>query len=311
MKDVIIIGSGPSGLTAAIYAARANLKPLVLAGMERGGQITLTEDLENFPGFPEGIGGFDMYQLLEKQAIKFGAEIVYDVVTSVDLKGQVKKVKTADREYEAKTVIIATGSTPKRLGVPGENKYIGRGVSYCATCDGFFFSGKQVVVVGGGNSALDEGLFLTRYAAKVTIIHRRDRLRADAILQKRAMENEKIEFIWDTVVEEITGDETVKSLKLKNVKTGVQTDFPVDGIFVFIGHYPNVDLFKDQVTLDDANYIVTDRYTKTNIAGVFACGDVQDPVYRQAITSAGTGCQSAMEAEKYVAHMEGMAYPGK
>jgi len=279
--------------------------------MERGGQITLTEDLENFPGFPEGIGGFDMYQLLEKQAIKFGAEIVYDVVTSVDLKGQVKKVKTADREYEAKAVIIATGSTPKRLGVPGENKYIGRGVSYCATCDGFFFGGKNVVVVGGGNSALDEGLFLTRYAAKVTIIHRRDRLRADAILQKRAMENEKMEFIWDTVVEEITGDETVKSLKLKNVKTGAQTDFPVDGIFVFIGHYPNVDLFKDQVTLDDANYIVTDRYTKTSIAGVFACGDVQDPVYRQAITSAGTGCQSAMEAEKYIAHMEGVAYPGK
>ncbi len=311
MKDVIIIGSGPSGLTAAIYAARANLKPLVLAGMERGGQITLTEDLENFPGFPEGIGGFDMYQLLEKQAIKFGAEIVYDVVTSVDLKGQVKKVKTADREYEAKVIIIATGSTPKRLGVPGENKYIGHGVSYCATCDGFFFSGKQVVVVGGGNSALDEGLFLTRYAAKVTIIHRRDRLRADAILQKRATENEKIEFIWDTVVEEITGDETVNSLKLKNVKTGAQTDFPVDGIFVFIGHYPNVDLFKDQVTLDEQNYIVTDRYTKTNIAGVFACGDVQDPVYRQAITSAGTGCQAAMEAEKYVAHMEGMAYPGK
>ncbi len=311
MKDVIIIGSGPAGLTAAIYAARANLKPLVLAGMERGGQITLTEDLENFPGFPEGIGGFDMYQLLEKQAIKFGAEIIYDVVTSVDLKGQVKKVKTADQEYEAKAVIISTGSTPKRLGVPGENKYIGHGVSYCATCDGFFFSGKNVVVVGGGNSALDEGLFLTRYAAKVTIIHRRDRLRADAILQKRAMENEKIEFIWDTVVEEITGDETVKTLKLKNVKTGAQTDFPVDGIFIFIGHFPNVDLFKDQVTLDESNYIVTDRYTKTNIAGVFACGDVQDPVYRQAITSAGTGCQSAMEAEKYIAHMEGMAYPGK
>ena len=311
MRNVIIIGSGPAGLTAAIYAARANLNPLVFAGMERGGQITLTNDLENFPGFPDGIGGLDMYQLFEKQANRFGAEIIYDVVTEVDLTGEVKKVKTADKEYEAKAVIIATGSTPKRLGVPGEEKLIGKGVSYCATCDGFFFTDKKVVVVGGGNSALDEGLFLTRFAKKVYIIHRRDRLRADAILQERANNNEKIEFIWDTVVEKINGDNSVKNLTLKNVKTGKISEFEVDGVFIFIGHYPNIDLVKGQLKLDESNYIVTDRYTKTNIKGVFACGDVQDPIYRQAITSAGTGCQSAMESEKFVAELEGTIYPGK
>ncbi len=305
MENVIIIGSGPAGLTSAIYAARANLKPVVLAGMERGGQITLTDDLENFPGFPEGVSGFEMYQLLEKQATRFGAELVYDVVTEVDLSGDVKIVKTADKEYQAKTVVIATGSTPKKLDVPGEKELIGKGVSYCATCDGFFFSGKHVAVIGGGNSALDEGLFLTRYASKVSIIHRRDKLRADAILQERAKKNDKVEFVWDSVVEEVVGDDAVKSLKLKNVKTGDVTDFDVDGVFVFIGHYPNTDLFKDQIELDDSNYVLTDRYTKTNVNGVFACGDVQDPVYRQAITSAGTGCQSAMEAEKYVAEHEG------
>ena len=311
MRNVIIIGSGPAGLTAAIYAARANLNPLVIAGMERGGQITLTDDLENFPGFPDGIGGFEMYQLFEKQANRFGAEIIYDVVTEVDLTGHVKKVKTAEQEYQAKSVIIATGSTPKRLGVPGEEKLIGKGVSYCATCDGFFFSDKHVVVVGGGNSALDEGLFLTRFAKKVSIIHRRDRLRADAILQERAKKNEKIEFIWDTVVEKVNGEDSVKNLTLKNVKTGKTSEFTVEGVFIFIGHYPNVDLFEGQVVLDENNYIITDRYTKTNVKGVFACGDVQDSIYRQAITSAGTGCQAAMEAEKFVAELEGTAYPGK
>jgi len=311
MRNVIIIGSGPAGLTAAIYAARANLNPLVIAGMERGGQITLTDDLENFPGFPDGIGGFEMYQLFEKQANRFGAEIIYDVVTEVDLTGHVKKVKTAEKEYQAKSVIIATGSTPKRLGVPGEEKLIGKGVSYCATCDGFFFTDKHVVVVGGGNSALDEGLFLTRFAKKVSIIHRRDRLRADAILQERAKKNEKIEFIWDTVVEKINGEDSVKKLTLKNVKTGKTSEFAVEGVFIFIGHYPNVDLFEGQVVFDENNYIITDRYTKTNVNGVFACGDVQDSIYRQAITSAGTGCQAAMEAEKFVAELEGTAYPGK
>jgi thioredoxin reductase (NADPH) len=311
MRDVIIIGSGPAGLTAAIYAGRANLKPLVISGMERGGQVTLTNDLENFPGFPSGLGGFEMYQLFEQQAGKFGAEMLYDVVTEVDLQGDVKKVKTATQAYEAKTVIVATGSTPKRLGVTGEEKYIGKGVSYCATCDGFFFGGKHVAVIGGGNSALDEGLFLTRFAAKVTLIHRRDRLRADAILQERAKANEKIEFLWDSVVEEVAGDDTVKLLKIKNVKTNHISDFPVDGVFVFIGHHPNTDLFGAQLTLDEGGYLVTDRRMHTNLSGVFGCGDVQDSVYRQAITAAGTGCQAAIEVEKYVADHEGKGYPGK
>lgn len=311
MRNVIIIGSGPAGLTAAIYAARAHLEPLVIAGMEVGGQITLTDDLENYPGFPEGVKGYDLYQTLEKQAQRFGAEILYDIVTEVDLTGDIKKVKTADKEYEAKVVIIATGSTPKKLDVPGEKELIGKGVSYCATCDGFFFTGKHVAVIGGGNSALDEGLFLTRFAEKVTIIHRRDRLRADAILQQRAFKNEKIEFVWDSVVEQVVGDDAVKALKLKNVKTDEVSEFPVDGVFIFVGHFPNVDLFKGQVELDDSDYINTDERTHTNLKGVFACGDVQDNIYRQAITAAASGCQSAMEAEKYIAETEGESYPGK
>jgi thioredoxin reductase (NADPH) len=311
MRNVIIVGSGPAGLTAAIYAARANLKPLVIAGMERGGQITLTDDLENYPGFPDGVKGFDLYQTLEKQAERFGAEMLYDIVTEVNLDGDIKKVKTADKEFEAKVVIIATGSTPKKLEVPGEKELIGKGVSYCATCDGFFFSGKHVAVIGGGNSALDEGLFLTRFADKVTIIHRRDKLRADAILQQRAFDNEKVDFIWDSVVEQVVGDDSVTALKLKNVKDGKISDFPIDGVFVFVGHFPNVDLIKGQISLDETDYVKTDERTKTNLQGVFACGDVQDNIYRQAITAAGTGCQSAMEAEKYIAEQEGESYPGK
>jgi thioredoxin reductase (NADPH) len=305
MRNVIIIGSGPAGLTAAIYTARANLKPLVISGMERGGQVTLTNDLENFPGFPNGLGGFEMYQLLEQQATRFGAELLYDVVTKLDLSGDIKKVYTAKQTFEARTVIIATGSTPKRMGVAGENKYIGKGVSYCATCDGFFFFGKNVAVIGGGNSALDEGLFLTRFANKVTIIHRRDQLRADAILQDRAKANEKMDFIWDSVVEEVVGDESVKALKLKNVKTGQISEYPLDGVFVFIGHHPNTELFGDQLTLDESGYLATDRRMHTNLPGVFGCGDVQDSVYRQAITAAGSGCQAALEAEKYLAGHSG------
>jgi thioredoxin reductase (NADPH) len=311
MRNVIIIGSGPAGLTAAIYAARANLSPLVIAGMERGGQVTLTNDLENFPGFPEGLGGFEMYQLLEKQATKFGAEMLYDVVTRVDLIGNVKKVYTDAGVHEARAVIIATGSTPKRLGVTGEDRLVGRGVSYCATCDGFFFTGKKVVVVGGGNSALDEGLFLTRFADKVTIIHRRDRLRADSILQERAKKNEKIDFLLETVIEEIVGEQAVTSLKLVNVRTGEHSDYKIDGVFVFVGHSPNVSLFNGQVDLDEQQYIKTDRRTRTNLKGVFACGDVQDSLYRQAITAAASGCQAALETDKYVAETEGAAYPGK
>ncbi|MBD3386808.1 thioredoxin-disulfide reductase [candidate division KSB1 bacterium] len=311
MHEVIIIGSGPAGLTAAIYAGRANLNPLLLSGLERGGQVTLTSDLENFPGFPEGLGGFEMYQLFESQAKKFGTEIVFDLATKVNLKEDPKIVKTQNNEYHTKSVIIATGSNPKKLNIPGEKEFIGKGVSYCATCDGFFFTDKHVVVVGGGNSALDEGIFLTRHAAKVTIIHRRDRLRADAILQERALENKKIEFIWDTVVEEIMGDQAVEKLKLKNTKSGEISHLDIDGVFIFIGHNPNVDLFRGQIELDENDNIITDRRTRTNIPGVYACGDVQDSIYRQAITAAGSGCQSGMEAERYIAEIEGKAYPGK
>jgi len=311
VRDVIIIGSGPAGLTAAIYTARANLNPLVISGQERGGQVTLTNGLENFPGFPDGLGGFEMYQLFEKQATKFGAEMLYDMVTEVDFSKKPKKIKTQEQEYEAKAIIIATGSSPRRLGVPGEDKLIGKGVSYCATCDGFFFTDKHVVVVGGGNSALDEGLFLTRFASQVTIIHRRDRLRADEIIQQRAFNNEKIDFIWDTVVEEIQGENAVEQLLLKNVKTNEVTEYPIDGIFVFIGHLPNTELFEGKIELDKMGYIVTDNGMRTNVTGVFACGDVQDSIYRQAITAAGTGCIAAIEAEKYIAELEGHAYPGK
>ncbi len=301
MQNVIIIGSGPAGLTAAIYAARANLKPLVISGLERGGQVTLTNDLENFPGFPEGLGGFEMYQAFEKQATRFGAELLYDVATMVDLAGPVKKVRVGDQVHESKVVIIATGSSPKRLGVPGEDRLIGKGVSYCATCDGFFFTGKHVAVIGGGDSAIDEGLFLTRFARQVTIIHRRNALRADPILQDRAFKNEKINFIWNSVVEEIVGETSVRQLRLRDVKSEEISNYDIDGVFVFVGHYPNIELFKGQIELDSANYIVTDRRTRTNIAGVFACGDVQDSIYRQAITAAGSGCQAAIEAEKYLA----------
>ncbi|MBN2355695.1 thioredoxin-disulfide reductase [candidate division KSB1 bacterium] len=309
MHDVVIIGSGPAGLTAAIYAARANLNPLVFTGMERGGQVTLTSDLENYPGFPEGLGGFDMYQRFEQQAMRFGAEMIYEVVTKVELQGDSKNVYTASETYSSKTVIIATGSTPRRLGVSGEDRLIGKGVSYCATCDGFFFTGKHVAVIGGGNSALDEGLFLTRYADKVTIIHRRDRLRADAILQERAKKNKKVHFLFDTIVEEIIGEESLNHLRLKNLKTEAVDSFQVDGVFIFIGHKPNTDLFVGQIDLDAGNYIVTDRRMHTNQSGVFACGDVQDAIYRQAVTAAGTGCIAAIEAEKYIAEHEGRAYP--
>lgn len=311
MRETIIIGSGPAGLTAAIYSARANLKPLVITGQERGGQVTLTNDLENFPGFPDGLGGFEMYQLLEKQASRFGAEMLYDTMTDVDLSRHPFKISTAEQEFFTKSLIIATGSTPKRLGVPGEDRLIGRGVSYCATCDGFFFTGKEVAVIGGGNSALDEGLFLTRYANKVTIIHRRDKLRADKILQDRAFQNEKVKFIWDTVVDAVVGVDAVEKLVLKNVKNEQKSDFKLDGVFVFVGHTPNTQLLVAKIELDASGYIKTNARTHTNVPGVFACGDVQDPIYRQAITAAGTGCMAAIEAEKFIAALEGQSYPGK
>lgn len=313
MENVIILGTGPAGLTAAIYAARAELAPLILKGDQPGGQVTITEALDNYPGFPNGISGFELYQALEQQAIRFGAKIVSDTAIEIDFKNQPFKIKTREQLYETKTVIIATGSDPRKLNVPGEKEYIGRGVSYCATCDGFFFRGKRVVVIGGGDSAVEEGLFLTKFATSVTLIHRRDRLRAHAHLQNRAMANEKMQFVWDSVVTEVLGDNQsgVSGVRLKNLKTEEDSILQTDGIFIFIGHIPNTQIFKDQLDLDESGIIITDRRQRTNIPGVFAAGDVQDPIYRQAVTSAGSGCMAAMEAEKFLAEQEGTAYPGK
>jgi thioredoxin reductase (NADPH) len=312
MENLIIMGSGPAGLTAAVYAARSALNPIVIAGDQRGGQITLTLDMENFPGFPEGIGGMELAQLLEKQAIRFGAKILQDAVTEVDLSEHPFSVKTREASYETKALIISTGASPRMLGVPGEKEYTGRGVSYCATCDGFFYQDRAVIVVGGGDSAVDEGLFLTKFASKVTIIHRRDRLRADPILQERAKQSEKIDYIWDTVVTEVLGDDSgVTGVAMKNVNTAEESTFDAEGVFVYIGHIPNTSLFQNQIEMDGNGYIQADKRQRTNVDGVFAAGDVQDPIYKQAVTSAGTGAIAAIEAEKFIAELEGRAYPGK
>jgi thioredoxin reductase (NADPH) len=313
MENVVILGAGPAGLTAAIYAARAELAPVVLRGDQPGGQVTITDALDNYPGFPDGIAGYELYQALEKQASRFGAKIISDVAVEVDFKNQPFKIKAREQSYETKTVIIATGSDPRKLNVPGEKEYVGKGVSYCATCDGFFFKGKKVVVVGGGDSAVEEALFLTKFASSVTIIHRRDRLRAHAHLQNRAMANEKFDFTWDSIVIEVLGNEQsgVNGIQLKNVKTDKESTFETDGVFIFIGHIPNTQIFEGQIDLDESGIIITDRRQRTNIAGVFAAGDVQDSIYRQAVTSAGAGCMAAMEAEKFIAEQEGTAYPGK
>ncbi len=293
---VLVIGSGPAGLAAALYAARADLHPLVLTGMELGGQVSLTHTVENYPGFPEGVGGQELVELFQKQAQRFGARIEYDTVTAIDFSQRPYKVSTYNGAYLAETIIITTGATPIHLNVPGESELTGRGVSYCATCDGWFFKDKQVVVVGGGDSALEESLFLTRYATSVTIVHRRDQLRAGAILQKRARENSKINFIWNTVVTEILGDDKVNAVRLKNVQTGEVSELPTDGVFIFIGHHPNTQLFEGYLEMDERGYLVTNKLMETNYPGVFAAGEVADPVYRQVITSAGMGAAAAMRA---------------
>ena len=290
---VLILGSGPAGLAAALYAARADLAPVVLTGMSLGGQVSLTYTVENYPGFPAGVGGQELVDLFQKQAERFGARVEFDTATEVDLSRRPFRVRTYNGEYLADTLIITTGATPIHLGVPGENEFTGRGVSYCATCDGWFFKDKDVVVVGGGDSALEEGLFLTRYAKSITIVHRRDALRAGAILQKRAMEEPKIKFIWDTVVTEVLGDEAVKALRIKNVKTGAEQDLPTDGLFVFIGHHPNTELFAGQLEMDGRGYLRTDVTMHTNVPGVFVAGEAGDPNYRQVITSAGMGAAAA------------------
>jgi thioredoxin reductase (NADPH) len=311
MREVVILGAGPAGLTAAIYAARANLAPIVITGLLFGGQLALTTEVENFPGFPDGILGPELMELMKQQAERFGAEVRIGEVTEVALTRYPLRMTLNGELIEAKSLIIATGASPRLLDVPGEHEFFGKGVSTCATCDGFFYRGKNVVVVGGGDSAVEEGAFLTRYAAKVYLVHRRDRLRASQVLQDRAMQNDKIAFIWDTVVDEILGDEAngVTATRLRHVKTGAEEVLPVDGVFIAIGHVPNTKLFEGQLKLDEQGYIVTDSRMHTNLKGVFACGDCQDYIYRQAITAAGTGCMAAMEAEKFLAEVEERSYP--
>lgn len=305
-EKTIVIGSGPAGLTAALYAGRADLDPLVFEGSQAGGQLMITTDVENFPGFPDGIMGPELMDRVRKQAERFAPRIHTVDVTKVDFSVRPFKVWVDADEYQAESVIIATGASARWLDVPGEEKLRGRGVSACATCDGFFFRDKELVVVGGGDSAMEEALFLTKFASKVTIIHRRDEFRASAIMAKRALEHPKIEVMWNTVVEAVLGNEEVTGVTVRNVMTDETIDMDVDGYFVAIGHKPNTDIFADQLDLDENGYIVLrgDGSTATSIEGVFAAGDVADHVYRQAITAAGTGCQAAIDAERWLAEQE-------
>lgn len=306
-ERLIIIGSGPAGLTAALYTARANLNPLVIAGHEFGGQVSLTYEIENYPGFPQPLTGQELVEQMRVQAERFGARIkMYSAVSEVDFaNGSPFRIKTDDGgEYLADAVIVTAGATPRRLNVPGEKELTGHGVSYCATCDGFFFRGKDVVVVGGGDSALEEAIFLTRFANRVDVIHRRDQLRAGQVLQKRARDNGKVNFIWNTVVQEIIGEKSVEKVRLHNLQTSEVYDYPAQGAFIFIGHDPNSDLFKGQLARDEFGYLVTDREMNTSVEGVFAAGEVQDRLYRQVATSVGQGTAAAMSAERWLAARE-------
>jgi thioredoxin reductase (NADPH) len=309
IRDTIIIGSGPAGLAAALYAARANLQPLVISGNELGGQISTTTDVENFPGFPEGLTGPELVEKMQAQAERFGAEVKIDFIQEVDLSQWPFRLTSPSDDYYAKTLIVATGASPRKLNVLGEDELTGRGISYCATCDVFFFRGKDVVVIGGGDSALQEAIFLTRFARQVTIIHRRDSLRAGYTLQTRAQKNEKIAFIWDTVVTKINGDPIVTGVELKNVKTGEIWTRPTDGVFIFIGHLPNSDLFKDQLEIDEQGYLRIDDQFRTNVEGVWAAGEIADSVFKQAITSAGMGAAAAIAAERWLAEHEDESVP--
>lgn len=302
---VAIIGSGPAGLTAALYAARASLEPLVIRGLQPGGLIATTSEVENYPGFVDGIGGYELSDNMEKQAMRFGAKFKDTLITSIDASQRPFVLHTDDGEpITADTIIVSTGASPRHLGVPGEEKLANRGVSYCATCDGFFFREKRVVVVGGGNSAIDEGLFLTRYVTELVIIHRRDSLRADPILQERAFANPKVRFVWDSAVEEVLGEQSVTGVKVRNLKTGEVTQIDTEGVFPYIGHVPNTGIFKGLLDLDENGFIKSEGNTRTNVSGIFAAGDVVDHVYRQAITAAGEGCKASMEAVWYLADQD-------
>jgi thioredoxin reductase (NADPH) len=305
-ERLIVIGSGPAGLTAAIYAARATLNPLVIVGNQLGGQISITAEVENYPGFPDpDMTGPDLVDRMFKQAERFGSRFEYDEVIDVDFSGGSPfYVKTNGKEFEAEAVIVTAGASPRRLGVPGEEEFIGRGVSFCATCDGFFFRGKDVVVIGGGDSALEEGLFLTKFASKVRIVHRRDELRAGPTLQKRAFSNEKIEFVWDTVLDEIVGNGMVSAVNMRNVKTSETDQMDTDGVFIYVGHYPNSKFLESQLAMDEQGYVIADEKMRTSIPGVFAAGEIQDSYFRQIATSVGQGCAAAMQCEKWLSERE-------
>ena len=301
---VLILGSGPAGLAAALYAARAELEPVVLTGMQLGGQAALTHLIENYPGFPEGVGGAQLGELFQKQAEHFGAKVEFDLANEVDLSQRPYTVKTDSGEYKAETLILTTGANPLHLEVPGEVELTGRGVSYCATCDGWFFKDKKVVVVGGGDSAFEEALFITRYASSVTLIHRREEFRAGAILQNRAKEHPKMKFILNTVVTDVVGTDKLTALKLKNLQTGEESTFETDGLFVFIGHSPNSQIFKGQVEMSDLGYVIVNDKMETSVEGVYAAGEIADPHFRQVVTSAGMGAAAAIQATRFLEEKE-------
>jgi thioredoxin reductase (NADPH) len=310
MEKVIILGSGCAGYTAAIYTSRANLEPLLLSGLEVHGQLGLTTEVENYPGFPSGVMGPKLMEMMKQQAERFGTRIVYERAIEVQFQQKPFRIRTDEKEYQAQAIIICTGASPRRLQVPGELEYSGAtggaGVTYCATCDGAFYKNVEVIVVGGGDTAMEEALFLTRYASRVFVVHRRDSLRASKIMQERALKHPKIEFIWNTVLTEIVGNtqKTVTGVKLKNVENGQTEERPIAGVFVAIGHVPNTQLFEGQLELDATGYVVTDHRQQTNIEGIYAAGDAQDHIYRQAVTAAGTGCAAAIEVERYLAALE-------
>ena len=308
-EKVIIIGSGPAGCTAAIYTARAQLQPLLIAGPAVGGQVAISNEVGNYPGFPEDINGLELAQLMQKQAERFGTRFEMDIVTAVDLSVRPFKITTYGGEYETLALIVASGGSPRMLNVPGEAEFSGRGVSYCATCDGFFYTGKEIVMVGGGDAAVDEALFLTRFANKVQVIHRRGQLRAEKVLQERALHHEKIGFVWNTVVTEIVGDGTVTGVKVRNVLTGKKEVIPTQGVFVAIGWEPNTGFLAGQLMLHDNGYVVADKDGQTSVEGVWAAGDVCDWVYRQITTSVGAGAKAAIQAEGYIARLEDRASP--
>ncbi|MDE0070712.1 MAG: thioredoxin-disulfide reductase [Caldilineaceae bacterium] len=312
LHDVIVIGSGPAGWTAGLYAARANLEPLLITGDDYGGQVSITYEVENYPGFPEGLSGPDLVEKFKAQAERFGCTVSYDHVTEIVVDEHPFTVRTAQsKEYKTKSLILCTGARPRFLEVPGEQEYTGKGVSYCATCDGFFFRGKELVVVGGGDSALEEGLFLTKFATNVRIIHRRDELRASKILQDRAFAHDKIDFVWNTVVTSISGNENgvVSGVTTQDTLNGSQSHIDTDGVFVYIGHIPNNELYHGKLDLDEDGHLIADPMTRTNIPGVFAAGEIADKVFKQVATSVGQGCAAAMQAEKFLASLEAVGLP--